>query len=76
AASPLGQITNLNATLLSPPFYNTSAGADNMTGPTAVIGGGNSPLCPITPFPLQYKLDLAAVAGQGTFGVQLYSKAK
>lgn len=76
AASPLGQITNLNATLLSPPFYNTSAGTDNMTGPTAVIGGGNSPLCPITPFPLQYKLDLTAVSGQGTFAVQLYSKAK
>lgn len=76
AASPIGQITNLNTTLLSPPFYNTSAGTDNMTGPTAVIGGGNSPLCPITPFPLQYKLDVAAVAGQGQFAVQLYSKAK
>ena len=76
AASPIGQITNLNTTLLSPPFYNMSAGTDNMTGPTAVIGAGNSPLCPITPFPLQYKLDVAAVQGQGTFAVQLYSKAK
>lgn len=76
AASPIGQITNLNITLLAPPFYNTSAGTDNMTGPTAVIGSGNNPLCPITPFPLQYKLDVAAVQGQGTFAMQLYSKNK
>ncbi len=75
-ASPLGQISNLNITLLAPPFYNVNAGTDNMTGNTAVIGGGNSPICPITPFPLQYKLAVTATAGQGTFAVQLYSKTK
>lgn len=75
-ASPLGQISNLNITLLSPPFYNVNAGTDNMTGNTAVIGASNAPLCPIAPFPLQYKLAVTAVAGQGTFAVQLYSKNK
>ncbi len=75
-ASPLGQIQNLNITLLAPPFYNVNAGTDNMTGNTAVIGGGNNPICPITPFPLQYKLAVTATAGQGTFAVQLYSKNK
>jgi hypothetical protein len=75
-ASPLGQISNLNITLLAPPFYNVNAGTDNMTGNTAVIGGGNNPICPITPFPLQYKLAVTASAGQGTFAVQLYSKTK
>jgi hypothetical protein len=75
-ASPLGQIQNLNITLLAPPFYNMNAGTDNMTGNTAVIGNGSQPLCPITPFPLQYKLAVTAVSGQGTFAVQLYSKNK
>ncbi|MEO8796808.1 MAG: hypothetical protein ABI551_02910, partial [Polyangiaceae bacterium] len=73
---PFGQITNLNITLLQPPFYNTSAGTDSLNGPTAVIGGGNAPLCPIAPFPLQYKLDVFAAAGQGQFAMQLYSKNK
>jgi hypothetical protein len=75
-ASPLGQIQNLNITLLAPPFYNVNAGTDNMSGNTAVIGGGGNPICPITPFPLQYKLAVTATAGQGTFAVQLYSKTK
>ena len=74
--SPLGGIRNLDLHLLAPPFYNIQAGQDDSTDNTAVIGKGNSPLCPITPFPLQYKLDIHSRAGAGQVGVQVFSKNK
>ena len=74
--SPLGGIRNVDLHLMSPPFYNVQAGADTSADNTAVIGGGNAPTCPITPFPIQYKLDIQAKQGAGQVGVQVYSKNK
>ncbi len=74
--SPLGAIKNLDLHLLAPPFYNVQAGQDDSQDNTAVIGRGNNPTCPITPFPLQYKVDLHAKSGSGPVGVQLFSKSK
>ena len=74
--SPLGGIKNLDLHLLAPPFYNVQAGQDDSTDNTAVIGRGNNPTCPITPFPLQYKVDLHARNGAGPVGVQVFSKSK
>jgi hypothetical protein len=74
--SPLGGIKNLDLHLLAPPFYNVQAGQDDSTDNTAVSGRGNNPTCPITPFPLQYKVDLHARNGAGPVGVQVFSKSK
>jgi hypothetical protein len=41
-----------------------------------VIGPGAQALCPVVPIPVQYKLDVNAVAGQGAVGVQVFSKNK
>ncbi len=76
AFSPPGQVTNVDLHLLTPPFYNMEAGHDDNNTSTAVIGKGNAPLCPFTPFPVQYKLDVHAKAGQGMIGVQMFSKNK
>jgi hypothetical protein len=72
----LGGIKNLDLRLLAPPFYNMVAGQDSEGNNTAIIGKGNSPTCPITPFPLQYKLDIHAKTGGGQIAVQVYSKTK
>ena len=52
------------------------AGQDGTASNTAVIGKGSNPTCPLTPFPLQYKLDIHAKNGGGQFGVQVFSKNK
>jgi hypothetical protein len=74
--SPAGQIKDLDLRLLAPPLYNMAAGQDGSVSNTAVIGKGSSPTCPLTPFPLQYKLDIHAKNGAGQFGVQVFSKNK
>lgn len=76
AFSPPGQVTNVDLHLLTPPFYNMEAGHDDTNTNTAIIGKGNAPLCPFTPFPVQYKLDVHAKAGQGMIGLQMFSKSK
>jgi len=74
--SPAGQIRNLDLRLLSPPFYNVQAGQDDTADGTPIIGKGGMPICPITPFPLQYKLDIHSQKGSGPFGVQVLSRMK
>ncbi|WP_394841470.1 hypothetical protein LZC95_30900 [Pendulispora brunnea] len=74
--SPSGQIRNLDLHLLAPPFYNVQVGKDDTADGTPVIGKGTNPTCPITPFPLQYKLDIHAQKGSGPFGVQVFSRPK
>lgn len=74
--SPAGQIKDLDLRLLAPPLYNMMAGQDGTASNTAIIGKGSNPTCPLTPFPLQYKLDIHAKNGAGAFGVQVFSKNK
>ncbi|HWL87300.1 MAG TPA: hypothetical protein VNO21_15960 [Polyangiaceae bacterium] len=74
--SPAGQIRNLDLHLLSPPFYNVQAGQDDTVDGTPAIGKGANPICPLTPFLLQYKLDIHAQKGSGPFGVQVFSRIK
>lgn len=76
AFSPPGQVTNVDLHLLAPPLYNMLAGQDAFKDNTAVIGPNAQALCPIVPFPVQYKLDVNAVAGQGAVGVQVFAKNK
>ncbi|WP_394827603.1 hypothetical protein [Pendulispora albinea] len=74
--SPAGQVRNLDLRLLSPPFYNVQAGQDDTVDGTPIVGKSSAATCPITPFPLQYKLDIHAQKGGGQFGVQVFSRMK
>jgi hypothetical protein len=74
--SPPGGVKDLDLNLLAPPFYMTLAGQDLTHNNTPVIGAAPNPMCPVTPFPLQYKLDVLAKSGSGQIAVQLYSKNK
>jgi hypothetical protein len=74
--SPPGQIRNLDLNLLAPPFYNMLAGQDTTDDNTPVIGKAGSPMCPIVPVPLNYKVDIVARSGSGQVGVQLFSRPK
>jgi hypothetical protein len=74
--SPPGGVKNLDLNLLAPPFYNILAGQDTTDDNQPIIGKGNNPMCPITPLPLQYKVDVVARKGAGQAGVQVFSKSK
>jgi hypothetical protein len=74
--SPAGQIKDLDLHLLAPPFYVTSGGDDTTADNAPVIGKAPSPICPLSPIPLAYKLDVHAKKGAGKIAVQLFSKAK
>lgn len=69
-------VLDVDLNLLAPPLYNMSAGTDQMTGPTAVIGAAPKPLCPAIPLAVPYKVDIYAKSGGGAVGAQVYSKAK
>jgi hypothetical protein len=72
-AAPLVQQLELH--LMMPPF-NTPAGDDVSSTPSSVIGRGSAALCPLSPIPIPYRLDVVARKGSGPVSVQLYSKAK
>ena len=71
-----GAVKDLDLNLLAPPFYMTLAGQDLTHNNTPTLGAAPSAMCPVTPFPLQYKLDVLAKSGSGQVAVQLYSKSK
>jgi hypothetical protein len=70
-----GAVKDLDLNLLSLPF-NLLAGQDLTHNNTPTLGAAPNPMCPVTPFPLQYKLDVLAKSGSGQVAVQLYSKNK
>lgn len=74
--SPLGAVKDLDLNLLAPPLYMTLAGQDLTHNNTPGIGAAPNAMCPVVPFPLQYKLDVLARVGSGPIAVQLYSKNK
>jgi hypothetical protein len=74
--SPLGAVKDLDLNLLAPPLYMTLAGQDMTHNNTPGIGASPNAMCPVVPFPLQYKLDVFARVGSGPVVVQLYSKNK
>lgn len=74
-AAPTG-VTQLNLALLAVPL-NTDAGHSNAADKTMpVIGKGTTPLCPILPIAIPYKIDAHAVKGAGRIGIQVFSRAK
>ena len=69
-------VTSLNLNLLAPPFYTVSAGASTTNTNESAIGAKSSPICPIVPIAVQYKVDIFAKTGQGPVAVQIYAKPK
>ncbi len=72
--SPRGSVHDLDLRLLAPPFYNLLSGEDTTDDHQPVIGKDPSPMCPIVPVPMAYKVDIHAQKGAGKVGVQVYSK--
>jgi hypothetical protein len=74
--SPTGQVSDVGLTLYGPPLYNVAAGQSSGTTNAPAIGASPNPMCPVVPFPVQYKLDVVARKGAGQIAVQVYSKTK
>jgi hypothetical protein len=74
--SPPGAISQLDMHLYMMPL-NVDSGHSAPTDKAApVMGKGNSPICPISPIPVPYRLDVAASKGAGRMGVYVYSRNK
>lgn len=74
AVSPKGDVDDIGMTLFAPPLYNVKAGEDTRRDNIAVLGGSKNPVCPITPIPIGYRLNLVAKKGAGTVAFRVYSK--
>lgn len=76
AVSPKeGGVTDIDMKMLMPPFFTMEVDKDKRTDNVAVIGSP-SPQCPITMFPVPYRVDVTAKKGGGPVAVQLFSKSK
>jgi hypothetical protein len=58
------------------PLLTTPAASDTSAIGVAVAGKGAQAICPLTPLPVPYTIQVVARKGSGTVGVQLYSKIK
>jgi hypothetical protein len=75
AVSPKDGVTDIDMKMLMPPFFTMEVDRDKRTDNVAVIGSP-SPQCPITMFPVPYRIDVTAKKGAGPVAVQLFSKSK
>jgi len=75
AVSPKDNVGDIDMKLLMPPFFTMEVERDKRTDNVAVIGSP-SPQCPITLFPIPYRVDVTAKKGAGPVAVQLFSKTK
>jgi hypothetical protein len=72
AVSPKDGVADVDLKMLMPPFYTMEVERDKRTDNVATVG----PQCPITIFPVPYRVDVTAKKGSGPVAVQLFSKAK
>lgn len=74
-----GQVRDLDLNMMHPlslPPYTQVFAKDSTTDGNPILFGGQAATCPVSPIPLQYKLDIHARAGSGQVLVQVYSKTK
>jgi len=74
AAAVPGIVKELEVRLLLPPFFTMEAGKGK--GQPAVIGKSPTTICPISPIPIPYKVDLAATKGGGRVGLMMFAKPR
>jgi len=72
AVSPKDAVADLDMKMMMPPFFTMEVDHDKRTDNVAVVG----PQCPITIFPVPYRVDITAKKGSGQVMVQLFSKTK
>jgi hypothetical protein len=79
AFSPPGNVTELDQKLLGVLLAIEAGKASpphkSMPG-LSVMGKGKDAICPISPVPVPYKVDVIAKKGAGRVGVQVYSRSK
>jgi hypothetical protein len=68
------KVKDLDLYLFLPP--GILSGQDLTDDNKPIIGGPPQPMCPISPQPVTYKLDIYAERGAGDVVVQLFSKGK
>lgn len=68
------KVKDLDLYLLLPP--GILSGQDLSDDNKPIIGGPPQPMCPVSPQPVTYKLDIFADNGNGDVAVQLFSKGK
>lgn len=74
AAGVPGVVKELEVRLLLPPFFTMEAGKGK--GQPAVIGKLPTTICPISPIPIPYKVDVAATKGAGRVNVMMFGKPR
>ncbi len=67
-------VGELEVKLLLPPFFTMEAGKGR--GQPAAIGKSPTPICPISPIALPYKIEVAATKGGGRVGVMVFAKPR
>jgi hypothetical protein len=79
AFSPPGNVTQLDQKLLGVLLAIEAGKAsppDKSMPGLSVMGKGKDAICPISPVPVPYKVDVIAKKGSGRVGVQVYSRSK
>jgi hypothetical protein len=75
AVSPPNAVADFEMKMMMPPFFTVEVEHDKRTDNIGAIGYP-SPQCPITIFPVPYRVDITAKKGSGPVMVQLFSKTK
>ncbi|CAN5572973.1 hypothetical protein BH09MYX1_BH09MYX1_29650 [soil metagenome] len=65
-------VTDVDLLLMLPPFYTSEVARDKRTDTVAVVAN----VCPASPIPLPYRIDVGPKKGNGMIVAQVYSKAK
>lgn len=74
ASAVPGVVKELEVKLLLPPFFTMEAGKGK--GFPAVIGRTPTAICPISPIPIPYRIDVTATKGSGRVGLMVFAKPK
>lgn len=74
AAAVPGIVKELEVKLFIPPFFTFEAGKGK--GQPAVIGKTPATICPLSPIPIPYKVDVTATKGAGRVGVMVFAKPR
>jgi hypothetical protein len=79
AFSPPGQISQVDMKLMGVALAveaGKSSPPDKALPGLSVMGKGGTPICPVLPVPVPYKVDVVATKGAGRMGVQGFSRPK
>lgn len=79
AFSPPGNIGQIDMTLMGVALAieaGKSSPPDKTMPGLSVMGKGKTPICPVLPVPVPYRVDVVAKKGAGRMGVQAFARAR